>query len=147
MKNLIENTYNIITKLFSPIIAGCAIFAYLNQNLISFIPAYKSYQVGFSSFVGLIVAGLALRFREDVVGVILLLTCPVAFIAMAGSMFEDAATLASAHERRCQKIEAEMLAIKPRRSDLPDLFSALECRPQTEQLPAYPTNSVHFKSK
>lgn len=38
-------------------------------------------------------------------------------------------------QRRCAMVEREMMRGQPRRSDLPDLFQALGCRPQTDIMP------------
>jgi hypothetical protein len=39
---------------------------------------------------------------------------------------------AAANDRRCLAIQGDMLSARPRRSDGPDLFQALGCRPQGE---------------
>jgi hypothetical protein len=45
------------------------------------------------------------------------------------------------NDRRCRIIETEMMRGMPRRTDLPEMFQAFGCRPQTDMMPRRPAVS------
>jgi hypothetical protein len=51
-----------------------------------------------------------------------------------------------AADKRCADIEREMLSARPRRSDLPDIFSALGCHVSGQQDIAYPSADKQQKN-
>ena len=56
----------------------------------------------------------------------------LAVVYLLKTAADDVAINAVANQRRCLAIQRDMLASQPRRSDGPDLFQALGCRPQGE---------------
>jgi len=51
---------------------------------------------------------------------------------------DGAAQLAAINDVRCAAIERRMYEASPPRDDLPDIFAALQCRPQTNLHVALP---------
>lgn len=61
------------------------------------------------------------------------LPAPLALGLAAGILqpaISDVVTAQKANVRRCEAVQADMLKAHPQRSDGPDLFQALGCRPQ-----------------
>ncbi|MDJ0278733.1 hypothetical protein QLH51_18225 [Sphingomonas sp. 2R-10] len=59
-------------------------------------------------------------------------------VLSAGQVFVKARQSAWHNDRRCAIIEGEMLRGTPRRNDLPDMFQAFGCRPQSDRMPHRP---------
>jgi hypothetical protein len=54
------------------------------------------------------------------------------------SHFVAASEAATSNRQRCAAIQQEMLAARPRRSDLPEIFSALGCAPTGSEMMHFP---------
>lgn len=63
----------------------------------------------------------------------------VAFVGLTAAVFWGAIR-SDVNDTRCEHIQREMLLPAPRRSDLPDIYTALGCRPQG-------TDDVQFPRK
>lgn len=55
-----------------------------------------------------------------------------------GPLIDASISHSRANDQRCRIIEGEMMRGSPRRDDLPDLFQAFNCRPQTTLMPKRP---------
>lgn len=53
-------------------------------------------------------------------------------VYLTAPMLDHAFADSAANDKRCLAIQRDMLSARPRRSDGPDLFQALSCRPQGE---------------
>lgn len=66
----------------------------------------------------------------------------IGFAAWTTSIVSDvlstAVEVSAKNDRRCLLIEVEMMRGKPRRDDLPDMFQAFRCQPQTRIMPHRP---------
>ena len=71
-------------------------------------------------------------------GFVLGCAAAVVFVPMAVYSLSLTRQASLANDRRCLIIEREMMRGEPRRDDLPDMFQAFGCRPQTDIMPRRP---------
>jgi hypothetical protein len=122
-----------------------ATFAYFSAPLLAFADAGVVAGAGSLFGVGAAGAWLALRQRWG-----LWWQSTYTAAALAGGLllaYEITHTVASYghNQERCATIQGDMLSPRPRRSDGPDLFQALGCRPQggaNVQFPARTANTT-----
>lgn len=116
---------------YPPLILGGAIFAYFFQPVLRFAVPYRAYEAAFVLALALMLTTLSLRLRRDYVALIVGIAGSALGFYMLNNVVENATQLASINDTRCEKIEIEMMNARPRRGDLPELFSALDCHTQT----------------
>lgn len=114
-----------------------ATFAYFSAPLLAFADAGTIAIAG--SSLGMGAAGSWLAVRQ---GWSRWWQWPYAAVALLGAALltheiSRTTTLYGHNQKRCASIQGDMLSVTPRRSDGPDLFQALGCRPQGSE-------DVHF---
>jgi hypothetical protein len=125
--------------------AGAAIYAYFSADLLEVAPAWVRGVLGTTLAVGVASLWLgALTSMKSRLWWVMSIGCTalggVGLFAIGGWAFDQSRV----NDTRCANIQREMLFPKPRRADLPDLFSALKCRPQgldDVQMPKLPPPS------
>lgn len=113
---------------------GAALFAYFTQSMARYVDVYAAYGAAIAFTMALVVVSVAYTLERDVFGVVVGLIGLFAGLYLLNEVVENAAKQASINDQRCLRIEIEMLSATPRRSDLPEVFAALGCRPQSHHL-------------
>ncbi len=111
------------------LLLGAAVFAYFNQPVVRFMDAYPAYEGAAVTAMGLILMTAAMTVRRDFLGIIFGIAAFVIGTTWLGDAFDDAVKRAARNDNRCFRIETEMLSSKPPRTDLPEIYQALGCRP------------------
>lgn len=116
---------------YPPLILGGAIFAYFFQPTLRFAASYHAYEGAFILTLALILAAASFKLRRDYLALVFGIGGTILGTYWLNDVVENAAKLAAVNATRCAQIEVEMLKPKPRRDDLPELFSAFGCYSQT----------------
>lgn len=120
--------------------AGMIVFYAAAQPLATFADPWRLLVAGFAAGWA-IIAGYCENFLDGVAKVVALIVA-ILFVGWAGNtiseVVRDAKAASEMNDRRCLLIEVEMMRGSPRRSDLPDMFQAFKCRPQTNAMPRRP---------
>lgn len=118
---------------FRGLALAAAVLAFCTQPLMRYVD--PDWYLAGGTFVGGSFLGLSLFIAEEerlrsifwgVSGAIM--ACVGVFFLAVGAARADTASIAN--DQRCLTIQNDMLSAKPQRSDGPDLFQALGCRPQ-----------------
>jgi len=115
-------------------LAGIVVFA-LCGDLLRYSSAGAKAVVGLIVAVGLVGLHKGLAAQTNGARLAWLLPLVVGGLIVAsriGDFTDPAFAAALANDRRCLAVQRDMLAAQPRRTDSPDLFQALGCRPQGE---------------
>jgi len=112
------------------VFAAAALLAYLFQPLVPLLPSWTA---GWAVWTGLCILGVMSAIAQGSAKH----TGAQATLAISGIValvvaFGSADDTRAANDRRCFAIQQDMLSAQPRRSDGPELFQALGCRPQGE---------------
>lgn len=136
----LTHAFAVATFFFSGVASAllCALYIMFSvPRLTSAFDALKSYASNKDSELD----ATAIRDRVDGIFLSIVLLLPAFVLGFASIIlfFAGSATFAANFEfsdgnndRRCLAIQRDMLSARPRRSDSPDLFQALGCRPQGE---------------
>jgi len=123
---------------YAPLIVGAAVFAFFAQPLSPYLSAYRGYEGAVVLTSGLILMRAGFERQRDLFSIIFAAIAVWLGAYWLNEAIEEAAARAAANDRRCWHIEVEMLRAAPRRNDLPDLFEALGCRAQSDNLAELP---------
>lgn len=123
------------TQWFRAAALGFALLAFCLQPVLRFVDADRL--MGGGAMVAASLTGFVAAYNEKKLwGVIVWGSSAVALLLLGGWLLATSTTRAGsnavANDRRCLAIQSDMLSSHPRRSDGPDLFQALGCRPQGE---------------
>lgn len=128
---LVERLIVFGRKTTPALVIGAAIFAYFNQPVIRFIDTYPAYEGGAVIAIGLLLVVAAMTVRRSFIGIIVGIAGFVVGTMWIGDALDVAVARSAQNDVRCYRIETEMLSDRPPRTDLPDLYQALGCRPMT----------------
>ena len=126
---------------------GAAVVGYFCGDYFAFFPPMDRAALGFIFLLGINVLHRSLSTRVNWKRTALLVPVLVGllfFIALlvlppvGGDYISTVGRDVLAADKRCADIQREMLSVQPRRSDLPDIFSALGCHASGQQEIAYP---------
>jgi len=135
---LAEGAHNLVDRLMlfgsatrPALVIGAAVFAYFNQPIVRFMDAYPAYEGAAITAMGLLLVTAAMTVQRDFIGIVFGLGAFALGTVWIGDAVDDAVARAARNDNRCFRIETEMLSDKPPRSDLPDIYQALGCRPMS----------------
>jgi hypothetical protein len=128
---------------------GAAFVAYFGADYFAFYPTLERAVFGGGSLLVIVMLhkGLSaqLAWKRTALIIPIILVLMVAF----GTGLPEVVSVGKdveAADKRCADIEREMLSARPRRSDLPDIFSALGCHVSGQQDIAYPSADKQQKN-
>jgi hypothetical protein len=103
------------------------------------VAIYPAYEGACAFVLSLVLVTVAIELKHDLLGLLVGIIGLGLSWWLLSNAIDTAASSAADNDRRCWRIEREMLSAHPRRTDLPDVFTALGCRPQTRLLIAFPS--------
>lgn len=121
---------------YPALIVAALVFAFFTQPALRFLAIYPAFEGSMVLGLGIILVRVSYMLGRDVMGLVMGSAAVIVGAFWLDAAIESAMRTAAANDRRCWYIEREMLSARPRRSDLPDLFTALACRPQGDALAA-----------
>lgn len=121
---------------YPALIVAALVFAFFTQPALRFLAIYPAFEGSMVLGLGVILVRVSYLLGRDVMGLAMGTAAVIVGAFWLDDVIESAMRTAAANERRCWYIEREMLTSRPRRADLPNLFTALACRPQSDVLAA-----------
>lgn len=134
MENQVDHLSKVGKSAYPGLIIGAAVFAFFMQPLIKFIDSAHALPAALALSGGLILATTAILLNRDFLGILFGIAGMFLGTGLLLNEVDNASKLANINDQRCMIIEKDMVSSKPSRNDLPDLFTAFGCRPQTNLL-------------
>lgn len=127
---------------YPALIVSAVLFAFFTQPAMKFVAIHPTFDGALILGLGVILVRVSYKMGRDMIGILGGILAVGIGAYYLDTAVEAAMRAAAANDRRCWYVEQEMLSPQPQRSDLPDLFTALGCRPQSDGLVKLAGDSV-----
>lgn len=140
-----DQSWEKVKDLYGPFIAMAVVMYVTSSTILRYFDPRLLYSIG------IIVSGaIMFSFLESVIeNKKLKKLCSIILFSILTYATYNFTTLldfygkaSQANDQRCYQLELDMLSAKPRRSDGPDIFQALGCRPQGYENVSFPQTSA-----